>query len=783
MEFEMNRGPGGGRQRRITGNDQGGGRRGSGLGLGPFGRKQGYSGRPGMGSVGGSGAGRSRGGGGSIIIIIIVAFLLLGGGGGLFSGLFGGGGSTVGTAVAGGALSTLGTLLGGGGSDYSSVGSVSGAWTASPNTGRLDSSVAEGSRAKYTSAGSAKSATVMVYLCGADLESKNGMATSDLTEMTKANISSDVDVIVYTGGASAWKNSIVSNKVNQIYKVETGGLRCLVKDDGKDSMVKPATLTRFIKYCTENYPADRYELIFWDHGGGTLSAFGYDEKNPGAGSMTLKGINQALNAAGTKFDFIGFDACLMATLETGLMLDRHADYLIASEETEPGVGWYYTDWLTKLSDNPSVPTVELGKKIVDDYSNYCDKNCSGQKTTLSVVDLAQLSSTVPEDLRAFSESTTELIESNNYKQVSDARSSSREFAQSSKIDQVDLVHLAYNIGTSDAKKLASSLLGAVKYNRTSSNMTNAYGISVYFPYRRTAKVESAVETFEAIGMDDQYSRCIQSFASVETGGQAASGGGVFSTLFGEGYSSPISAGSIGDILQGLTEYSGFFGRTVDVGRTAEYISKNQFNASALRWVKSDGKNVLDITDDQWDLVHDLQLSVFYDDGEGYIDLGLDCIYNFTEDGKLIGSYDGAWFGIAGQKAAVYLVDYFYDGDNYSITYRVPIMLNDESANLIVVFDNEDSYGYIAGVRYDYDQDETETIAKELSALEPGDKIDLVCDYYSYDGEYLDSYLFGNRIIYNESIEIGDVNIDSSRANAAYLITDIYNNEFWTPVIP
>ena len=736
-----------------------------------------------MGSVGGSGAGRSRGGGGSIIIIIIVAFLLLGGGGGLFSGLFGGGGSTVGTAVAGGALSTLGTLLGGGGSDYSSVGSVSGAWTASPNTGRLDSSVAEGSRAKYTSAGSAKSATVMVYLCGADLESKNGMATSDLTEMTKANISSDVDVIVYTGGASAWKNSIVSNKVNQIYKVETGGLRCLVKDDGKDSMVKPATLTRFIKYCTENYPADRYELIFWDHGGGTLSAFGYDEKNPGAGSMTLKGINQALNAAGTKFDFIGFDACLMATLETGLMLDRHADYLIASEETEPGVGWYYTDWLTKLSDNPSVPTVELGKKIVDDYSNYCDKNCSGQKTTLSVVDLAQLSSTVPEDLRAFSESTTELIESNNYKQVSDARSSSREFAQSSKIDQVDLVHLAYNIGTSDAKKLASSLLGAVKYNRTSSNMTNAYGISVYFPYRRTAKVESAVETFEAIGMDDQYSRCIQSFASVETGGQAASGGGVFSTLFGEGYSSPISAGSIGDILQGLTEYSGFFGRTVDVGRTAEYISKNQFNASALRWVKSDGKNVLDITDDQWDLVHDLQLSVFYDDGEGYIDLGLDCIYNFTEDGKLIGSYDGAWFGIAGQKAAVYLVDYFYDGDNYSITYRVPIMLNDESANLIVVFDNEDSYGYIAGVRYDYDQDETETIAKELSALEPGDKIDLVCDYYSYDGEYLDSYLFGNRIIYNESIEIGDVNIDSSRANAAYLITDIYNNEFWTPVIP
>lgn len=44
-----------------------------------------------------------------------------------------------------------------------------------------------------------------------------------------------------------------------------------------------------------------------------------------------------------KFAFIGFDACLMATVETANMLVPHADYMFASEETEPGYGWDYTE--------------------------------------------------------------------------------------------------------------------------------------------------------------------------------------------------------------------------------------------------------------------------------------------------------------------------------------------------------------------------------------------------------------------------------------------------------
>ncbi|MBQ7160548.1 MAG: peptidase C11 [Clostridia bacterium] len=774
----MNR-PGGGRQRHIIGSDSGGGRRGSGLGTGPVGRKQGYSGRP-FGGGGGSGSGggfRGRSGGGISIIavIVIVAFFALGGGN-LFSGLFGGSG-TGGLPVSGNGLSVLGSLIGAQ-SGESCVSTVSSGWVASPNTGKLDTTVAEGSRAKYTAVpADGCKVTLMVYMCGTDLESKNGMATADLTEMTKAKLGADVNVIVYTGGARKWQNKIVSSSVNQIYKVETGGLRCLVKDDGRDSLVKPATLARFIKFCADKYPADRYQLIMWDHGGGSLTAFGYDEKNPNSGSMTLKGINEALTSAGVKFDFIGFDACLMATLETGLMLSDHADYMIASEETEPGVGWYYTDWLTKLSANTSIPTTELGRQIVDDYVTYCTRNCSGQKTTLSVVDLAELENTVPDDLRSFAVSTSEMIDGDGFKKISDARSTAREFSPSSKLDQVDLVHLAYNIGTPEAKALASSLLGAVKYNKTASVMSNAYGLSVYFPYQRVSKVDTAVETYEAIGMDDEYSRCIRQFAKLETGGQSISNGGstsVFPSLFGGSYSSPLSAESVLNTLGSL------FGRGNITDKSAEFVAAHQFDGTKLVWEEKSGGVVMTLPEEQWELVHDLRLSVFYDDGEGYIDLGLDCIYNFTDDGDLVGTYDGAWLGIDGQKVAAYCTDLHIDGNEATYTYRVPVLLNGDRADLIIIFDDVNPYGYIAGARYDYVEGETETVAKEMTALNVGDKIDLVCDYYDYDGNYLDSYMFGDPITYTGKNEIGDVMIDGSRANAAYLFTDIYNNEFWTP---
>ena len=147
------------------------------------------------------------------------------------------------------------------------------------------------------------------------------------------------------------------------------------------------------------------------------------------------------------------------------MLDQFADYMIASEEVEPGIGWYYTNWLTGLSKNTGMPTVEIGKKIIDDYTATCDVKCSGSKTTLSIIDLAEFAYTVPDKLNAFAENVSAKVESNDFKTVSDARYASKEFAQSSKIDQVDLADLAINMGSAEGRELSSAIEGAVKYYR------------------------------------------------------------------------------------------------------------------------------------------------------------------------------------------------------------------------------------------------------------------------------------------------------------------------------
>ena len=297
-----------------------------------------------------------------------------------------------------------------------------------------------------------------------------------------------------------------------------------------------------------------------------------------------------------KFDIIGFDACLMATAENALMLSKYADYMLASEETEPGIGWYYTNWLSQLSANTSISTPELSKIIIDDFVSTCASQCRGQGTTLSVVDLAELGQTLPQPFKAFSENTQGLIKEDNYKTVSNARNSTREFATSSRIDQIDLVHFAMNLGTKEGKDLAEAVGSAVKYNRTSTTMTNAYGLSVYFPYRKTGSgmVASATDTYEQIGLDESYSACIKEFAGLQASGQVTSGGtgSPLGSLFGDmpTESSQMSSDDITALLNAFlggdassvsgmspSNYGFLTGRSLSLEDTASYIEGNQFD--------------------------------------------------------------------------------------------------------------------------------------------------------------------------------------------------------------
>ena len=777
-----------GRDKYVTGGSSGVHRRGEGLGTGPVGSQNGYAGR---GSGGGNVGKRAAAGGGGAIVLLVIGYLVLKalGGGGL-GGLMENAGN-------------LGDLAGGELPYHSEQQQQENNQYVAPAAADYNSSVAAGSREKYTKilGNNQDTVTMMVYVCGTDLESKSGMASSDIQEMAKARFGDNVNVIIYTGGCKSWRIDGISNSVNQIYQIKEGKMGQLERDMGNKPMTDPATLTEFIQYCAKKFPANRNALVFWDHGGGSVTGYGYDEKLRNGGSMNLAGISKALKNGGVQFDFVGFDACLMATAETALMLNNYADYMIASEETEPGIGWYYTEWLTKLGQNTSMPTAEIGKNICDDFVAACGQRCPGQKTTLSVIDLAEFANTVPANLSAFADSVSTLMTEEKYQQVSDARVNTREFATSSKIDQVDLVHLAQNMNTAESKKLIDALKGAIKYNRTSSNMTNAYGVSIYFPYKRASMVDSACSTYSQINMDASYIKCIRQFASLETSGQIAAGGSgsPLDSLFG-GASGGSSGSSdmIGSLLSGFLTSGLAGGRSINglddsnIGfmqdnplsekETADYLALNYFDANNLYWTQDNGQYKLSLTEDQWKLVHQLDKNVFYDDGSGYVDLGLDNVYDFDDDGNLIADTARDWIAVNGQIVAYYHTDTIENGDQYTISGYIPAMLNGDRVKLLVIFDQDHPKGQIIGAESDYRNNETETVAKSMTELEDGDTLEFVCDYYSYDGDYMDSFYLGEPMTVSGTLAISNADVGSGAVKITYCFTDMYHQEYWTEAI-
>ena len=680
----------------------------------------------------------------------------------------------------------------------SSASQVSPAYT-SANSGAnytaLNRNVAAGSRDKFTVLkGNGKDTfTILVYMCGADLESKSAMATKDLQEMLNARFGSNVNLVVYTGGSTNWRNNMVSSQVNQIWQVKDGKLVSLEQNAGTGAMTDPSTLTTFIQYGKKNFKANRYALILWDHGSGSVAGYGYDERNPRAGQMSLAGLNTAFKNGGLKFDFIGFDTCLMASVENALMASNYADYLVASEETEPGIGWYYTDWLTALGNNTSMATLDIGKNICDDFVSHCASECRGQQTTLSLIDLAELANTVPAKLNGFADSVTALISNKEYKTVSNARNGSREFATSARIDQVDLTDLCNNLGTTESTALAKVLREAVKYNRT--NISDAFGLSVYFPYQRVSNVDKAVSTYAAIGMDDSYSKAIRAFASVEASGQAVTGGAAnaIPSLFGMssgGSSGSASGDLIGSLLSsflgGGSGMDFLSGRTLTDDQLGEYLAMNMLDQSKLFFQQYDGQWVIDLPAEQWALVHGIDMNLFYDNGAGYVDMGLDTLFELDpETGLMIADTEGTWLAINGQPVPYYheTSDQFSETE-WRMTGRVPCLLNGDRAELLIVFDQDHEGGYVAGARSVYQGEMADAVAKNMTEIAQGDTIVFLADLYDYDQNYTDSYQFGSPVTVGEGgLTVSDMYLpDASKALVTYRFTDIYNQAYWTPVV-
>lgn len=254
--------------------------------------------------------------------------------------------------------------------------------------------------------------TILLYDCGSDLEENYGMATWNLYQILESEITGDVNALVLTGGSKFWKTEpeylegaeVVSpNQENQLWLCSGRNAENAVDGHGKMTLLTdmpseientlmsdPQTLLGFINYAAEKYPAEMYDLILWDHGGGPVMGYGLDHRVDEDNIMSVGAIAKCLKeSAVDRFDIVNFDACLMSSVEIAATLSESADYLILSPETEPGYGQEYVTWLDALAKEPDMNGYALGKIIVDAmiafYEDEDSEGC-GMDGTLAVID-------------------------------------------------------------------------------------------------------------------------------------------------------------------------------------------------------------------------------------------------------------------------------------------------------------------------------------------------------------------------------------------------------------
>ncbi len=222
--------------------------------------------------------------------------------------------------------------------------------------------------------------TVMIYMAGENNLTQS--LSADLEEMKSVGSSDRVNIIVQadTGASGLFTSNPGDTHRFKVYK---GWLQDYPLGYNAD-MASPEELASFISWAVSNFPARRYCLVLWDHGLGWIggeenSDMALDGEVPvrgilmDAGSnsfMSLSELNDALSSAGTRFDLIEFDACLMGMWEVAVSVRQWASYLSFSQATEPSTGNPYDLIFAHLNAHPEMDGRQLAKMIVEDYLSF-----------------------------------------------------------------------------------------------------------------------------------------------------------------------------------------------------------------------------------------------------------------------------------------------------------------------------------------------------------------------------------------------------------------------------
>jgi hypothetical protein len=366
----------------------------------------------------------------------------------------------------------------------------------------------------------------MVYFIGSNLTDG---ALGNIDEMMKVGSTDNMNVLIQTGGSlmnegkvPADKNAVQPEEIDwthvQRYLVNKGSL-ALVPDgdlgkekpstapDGKPVVPDPQptvnmgnaqTLKDFLAWGMKDFPAKKYIVILWDHGGGPNGGIGDDRVTRSV--LSVADISQTLKEAagkGMSLEVVGFDACYMATAEVAASLYQVANYMVASQDIESSLSWAYVPFLTYVTTNPGVGGKEIGINIVDTYVAKLT-NAGKDSLTLSVVDVSRTKALV-DATNAFSTALAPYaVRQDGWRQIARARWRSLDWGTNPiKNEDSDLVDMRTfvmkvvdNINeliqpdealTGAGIALDDAIESAVVYNKATGSNHAATGLTVYFP--------------------------------------------------------------------------------------------------------------------------------------------------------------------------------------------------------------------------------------------------------------------------------------------------------------
>lgn len=607
--------------------------------------------------------------------------------------------------------------------------------------------------------------TIFLYMCGSNLESENGSASFNLMQVMNGLPEEGVNVIVQTGGAESW-GDIKTWKENTsedyiAFLTEEVGMdpaepetavidpeklqRFLVTDQltlldeqPLASMADPDTLYEFLSWGVKNYPAEHMGVVLWDHGGGSLSGACQDElfDNIMLPFQIEEAFSNLAPEMTDRFEFIGFDACLMATVEIANMLQPYGRYLYASEESEPGFGWDYTPVIEALNRDPGMDGAALGEILCNGFMAFYRELEMQDTVTLSVTDLSAIDPVLAA-LDDMTEGLLDLQEEPTYLGPI-ARETARAERYMAK-EMTDLGDLASNLGTmlpEESKALQDAVSDAVVYSVSGQARSFATGLSVFYPAESDT---NGLLLYEYSAPTDTYADFIRTLQSEQFRRH----------LMGERMVA----------IEGEPEHEhdGTYRMDIDP-KTLNYVRE----AGHLLFVDAEGEN-----------------SIFLGSSN---DIDID-----YETGAVRDSFDGTWAFLSDVPLMLNLEEFF---DGYSI-YLSPVLLNGNRTNLILqwtVEETEENGGHyeIIGTYVGVDPT-TGMSSRTMRSLRSGDVVEPLYlqvkdeDVLSEeDVEFSDetaTYVSGEKVMIGSEPKVESGLLDAEdRYLYQFYVIDIYGNQ-------